>query len=100
MISYARQEAADHALKLKDSLIRRGFSVYLVCSGSNVLKLLTLNMFQDVHEIEMGSDWQDSLNNAIQRCTFFVPLCTPMYGRTQWTNREVNPFTHSTAFSL
>lgn len=30
MISYARQEAADHALKLKESLIKRGFSVYLV----------------------------------------------------------------------
>ena len=30
MISYARQEAADHALKLKESLIKKGFSVYLV----------------------------------------------------------------------
>ena len=47
-------------------------------------------ILQDVHEIEMGSDWQDSLNNAIQSCNFFVPLITPMYGRTQWTNREVS----------
>lgn len=38
----------------------------------------------------MGSDWQDSLNSAIQNCNFFVPLITPMYGRTQWTNREVS----------
>lgn len=72
MISYARQEAAEHALQLKASLIKMGYSVYL-----------------DVHEIEMGGDWQDSLNSAIQNCHYFVPLITKQYGRTQWTNREV-----------
>ncbi|XP_054167493.1 uncharacterized protein LOC128964866 [Oppia nitens] len=72
MISYARQEAAQHALILKDKLIKLDYNVYL-----------------DVHEIKHGSDWQDSLNNAVRNCTFFVPLVTPMYGKTQWTNREV-----------
>ena len=37
----------------------------------------------------MGSDWQDSLNSAVQNCNYFVPLITQNYGRTQWTNREV-----------
>lgn len=30
MVSYARQEAAQHALNLKQELVERGFSVYLV----------------------------------------------------------------------
>ena len=31
----------------------------------------------------------DSLNDAVRGCEVFVPLVTPMYGKTQWTNREV-----------
>ena len=73
MISYARQEAADHALRLKDELTKLGISVYL-----------------DVHEITTGTDGQDSLNNAVSKCPVFVPLVTEMYGKTQWTNREVS----------
>lgn len=73
MISYARQEAAEHALRLKDELTKLGISVYL-----------------DVHEITTGTDWQDSLNNAVSKCPVFVPLVTEMYGKTQWTNREVS----------
>ncbi|KPM10984.1 TIR motif-containing protein [Sarcoptes scabiei] len=75
MLSYVRREAAEHAIQLKKTLIDSGFSVYL-----------------DVHEIQMGSDWQDSLNCAVQNCHFFVPLITQNYGRTQWTNREVCEF--------
>lgn len=44
---------------------------------------------QDVHEIKTGSDWQDALNFAVTNCFLFVPLITPNYGKTQWTNREV-----------
>ncbi|XP_067656996.1 uncharacterized protein [Haliotis asinina] len=72
LISYVRAEAADHALKLKEELSVLGFSVYL-----------------DVHEIKSGVDWQDSLNDAVSNCEVFVPLVTPRYGETQWTNREV-----------
>lgn len=46
--------------------------------------------FQDVHEIKTGSDWQDALNSAVTNCFLFVPLITPMYGKTVWTNREVS----------
>ena len=73
MLSYARAEGADHALNLKLELRKLNITVYL-----------------DVHEIGTGTDWQDSLNNAVSNCVMFVPLVTPMYGNTQWTNREVN----------
>ncbi|XP_071038969.1 uncharacterized protein [Parasteatoda tepidariorum] len=72
LISYVRAEAAQYALDLKQELVTLGFSVYL-----------------DVHEIKTGSDWQDALNHAVTHCFLFVPLITPMYGKTQWTNREV-----------
>ena len=45
--------------------------------------------FKDVHEIQSGVDWQDSLNFAVSGCEVFVPLVTTRYGETQWTNREV-----------
>lgn len=73
MLSYARAEAAEHALNLKLELANLNISTYL-----------------DVHEITTGIDWQDSLNNAVSNCVLFVPLITPMYGNTQWTNREVS----------
>ncbi|GFV51840.1 TIR domain-containing protein [Trichonephila clavipes] len=72
LISYVRAEAAQYALDLKQELVTMGFSVYL-----------------DVHEIKTGSDWQDALNFAVTHCFLFVPLITPMYGKTQWTNREI-----------
>ncbi|XP_077992393.1 uncharacterized protein LOC144446494 isoform X2 [Glandiceps talaboti] len=72
LISYVRQEAAHHALALKSALESMHFSVYL-----------------DVHEITCGADWQDALNYAVSDCEVFVPLVTPRYGKTQWTNREV-----------
>ncbi|XP_053407823.1 uncharacterized protein LOC123547580 [Mercenaria mercenaria] len=72
LISYVRSEAADHALRLKEQLTALGLTVYL-----------------DVHEIQTGVDWQDSLNFAVSGCEVFVPLVTQKYGETQWTNREV-----------
>ncbi|XP_076371981.1 uncharacterized protein LOC143257345 isoform X1 [Tachypleus tridentatus] len=72
LISYVRAEAAEYALVLKEELATLGFSVYL-----------------DVHEIKTGTDWQDALNHAVRNCSVFVPLITSMYGKTQWTNREI-----------
>ncbi|XP_033756585.1 uncharacterized protein LOC117339220 [Pecten maximus] len=72
LISYVRAEAAGHAVELKNQLSALGCSVYL-----------------DVDEIKSGVDWQDSLNYAVSNCEIFLPLVTPIYGETQWTNREV-----------
>ncbi|XP_014662779.1 PREDICTED: uncharacterized protein LOC106805611 isoform X2 [Priapulus caudatus] len=72
LISYVRAEAAHHAVCLKEELSALGFSVYL-----------------DVDEIKTGVDWQDALNYAVSNCEVLVPLVTPHYGETQWTNREV-----------
>lgn len=45
-----------------------------------------------MHEIKKGADWQDSLNWAVRSCHVFVPLVTPRYGETLWTNREVSKY--------
>ncbi|CAG5114983.1 unnamed protein product, partial [Candidula unifasciata] len=72
LISYVSAEAAEHAVNLKRKLTGLGYSVFL-----------------DVHEIRSGVDWQDALNYAVSNCEVFIPLVTPRYGETQWTNREV-----------
>jgi hypothetical protein len=72
LISYVRKEAEQHARRLKSKLIKLGLEVFL-----------------DVDEITVGNDWQDSLNNAVANCEIFVPLITPNYGLTLWTNREI-----------
>jgi len=72
LISYVHSEASDYALFLKESLEKLGYNVFL-----------------DVHCIDVGADWQDTLNDAISNCSLFVPLVTMQYGQTLWTNREV-----------
>lgn len=72
LISYVRAEAEQHARQLKSELQDLGCNVFL-----------------DIDEIEGGHDWADALNNAVLNCDLFVPLITPNYGYTQWTNREV-----------
>lgn len=72
VISYARSEADEHARKLKAQLENLGAKVFL-----------------DQDDIVPGDDWQNKLNDAIQRCTIFVPLVTARYGNTTYTNKEV-----------
>lgn len=72
LISYVRKEAEQHARNLKTQLTSLGCDVYL-----------------DVDEIKVGMDWQDALNDAVNACEIFVPLVTPNYGLTLWTNREI-----------
>ena len=72
LISYVRKEAEQHARNLKAQLTLLGCDVYL-----------------DVDEIKVGMDWQDALNDAVNNCEIFIPLVTPNYGLTLWTNREV-----------
>ena len=72
MLSYVHKEAKEDAILLCHSLEKLGYSVFL-----------------DIHNIKAGSDWQDTLNNAIVKCQLFVPLVTSLYGLTEWTNKEV-----------
>ena len=72
LVSYVHKEATTAAAELKAELEKLQFSVFL-----------------DVDCIEIGTDWQDSLNNAVSNCSIFVPLVTSDYGRTLWTNREI-----------
>ena len=72
LISYVHTEASSFALLLKTALQEHKYSVFL-----------------DIHCIQGGTDWHDALNNAISNCSLFIPLITPQYGQTLWTNREV-----------
>ena len=72
LISYVHNEASDYVAFLKEALEKLGYSVFL-----------------DTHCIQGGTDWQDTLNDAISNCSLFVPLISLQYGQTLWTNREV-----------
>lgn len=72
LLSYVRAESSQLAGCLKAELLALNVSVFL-----------------DVDEIKSGVDWQDSLNEAVTKCEVFIPLLTPRYGQTRWTNREV-----------
>ena len=72
MISYVHKESAKHAKLLSTELNRLGYSVFL-----------------DMVQIKPGDDWQDALNEAVCNCNLFIPLVTPLYGLTDWTNKEV-----------
>lgn len=72
LISYVHTEASSYAVLLKTALEEHGYSVFI-----------------DVQCIQGGTDWQDALNDAISNCSLFLPLITPQYGQTLWTNREV-----------
>ncbi|CAE1285914.1 unnamed protein product [Acanthosepion pharaonis] len=72
LLSYVRAESSQLASCLKAELLALNVSVFL-----------------DVDEIKSGVDWQDSLNEAVTKCEVFIPLLTPRYGQTRWTNREV-----------
>ena len=72
MISYIHKEATKEAIALRDEFRKLSYSVFL-----------------DVDCIKPGVDWQDTLNEAVYKTSLFVPLVTPQYGLTEWTNREV-----------
>ncbi|XP_054708339.1 uncharacterized protein LOC129218148 [Uloborus diversus] len=72
LISYVHAEASAHARDLKSELINMGLE----------------SVFLDVDDIPPGKDWQDVINSSLNNCAAFVPLVTPRYGATKWTNRE------------
>lgn len=72
MVSYVHKEASGPAARLSEELTKLGFSVFL-----------------DKNVIKPGDDWQDVLNEAVCHCQLFVPIVTPLYGLTEWTNKEV-----------
>lgn len=72
MLSYVHKESSGPAARLSEELSRLGYTVFL-----------------DKNDIKPGDDWQDVLNEAVCNCRLFIPLVTPLYGLTEWTNREV-----------
>ena len=72
MLSYVHKESSGPAARLSEELSKLGYTVFL-----------------DKTAIKPGDDWQDVLNEAVCNCRLFIPLVTPLYGLTEWTNREV-----------
>lgn len=72
MVSYVHKEASGPAARLSEELTKLGYSVFL-----------------DKNIIKAGDDWQDVLNEAVCNCRLFLPIVTPLYGLTEWTNKEV-----------
>ena len=69
LLSYVHKEASEEALLLWEALQDDGYRVFL-----------------DRECIYSGSDWHDVLNDAISKCSLFVPLITSVYGQvcTPW----------------
>jgi hypothetical protein len=77
MISYCVRETGipgDSAVvELKRLLEMRGFSVFV---GELA--------------IEGGASWRSTIQAGVEGCTAFVVLCSPTYGDTKWTKRELH----------
>lgn len=70
LLSYVHKEAVDEAVALRLALVKTGYRVFL-----------------DMECIQSGSDWQDSLNDAVSNCTLFIPLITEQYGQVKGDDR-------------
>ena len=78
MISYRVPETGDGeggdgaVFALEKALRARGYSVFV---GEDA--------------IEGGDDWPDTIQRGVRECKAFVVLCSPTYGDTLWTKREI-----------
>lgn len=98
MISYCRSEALEYALQFKKALVSMSSEqksieydsrrAIIEHDGDDYAQV-RLQIYLDVHEIKLGCDWADSLNEAVRSCHLFVCLVTPSYGKTLWTSREL-----------
>ncbi|UYV62796.1 hypothetical protein LAZ67_2001972 [Cordylochernes scorpioides] len=43
----------------------------------------------NIDDIKSGEDWSDKLGQAVNECQLFIPLITPSYGLTKWTDKEL-----------
>jgi TIR domain len=79
MLSYRVPESGDAnnggdgwVFLIRDKLRQCGFSVFVGESG-----------------IAPGQDWAAVITAAVRGCEVFVPICSPTYGATRWTKREL-----------
>lgn len=61
----------------------------------NELKLLygeEITLFQDVAAIPYGADWSNKINEALDQATFFVPIVTPRFLKSEYCVEELEVF--------
>lgn len=80
--SYARldDENAENGLSNLRLALRRELTQQL---GENV------QLFQDVAAIPWGSDWESEIQRAINRSTFFIPIVTPRFIKSEECAKEI-----------
>jgi formylglycine-generating enzyme required for sulfatase activity len=55
-------------------------------------RLPRVHLFQDVHTIPPGADWERQIDEAIGEASFFIPIVTPGFLQSEWCGREVLRF--------
>jgi len=51
-----------------------------------------VHIFQDVAAIAPGRDWEKQIREALEACSFMIPLITPAFLQSEWCCREVTLF--------
>jgi len=55
-------------------------------------RLPEVHIFQDVAAIPPGRDWEKQIREALEACSFMIPLITPAFLQSEWCCREVALF--------
>ena len=72
-ISYCRADGEDIAVGLRKQLNKKGYSVFI-----------------DIESIRAGSDFAQSIIDAISNCDYFVPIITDATSKSEWVMREIS----------
>ena len=51
-----------------------------------------VQVFQDITAIPYGADWLDEINEALDQCSFFIPILTPTFLQSEPCCTEVLRF--------
>lgn len=72
-ISYCRADGEDIAVGLSKQLNEKGYSVFI-----------------DIESIRAGSDFAQSIIDAISNCDYFIPIITEATSKSQWVMKEIS----------
>ncbi|NIM11068.1 MAG: tetratricopeptide repeat protein [Candidatus Aminicenantes bacterium] len=56
------------------------------------LKQDGVDCFKDSESIDWGANWVEALEKALDECEFIVPVLTPDYCKSQWSQKERTAF--------
>jgi formylglycine-generating enzyme required for sulfatase activity len=51
-----------------------------------------VEIFQDATAIRKGADWEDRINEALDKASFIIPILTPAFLQSEWCCKEVLRF--------